>query len=142
MKKVRIETKETSLNKRLGSVFTLALYNGANILYAIDKINWLIMRRLGRFPNDGFKSLLHMVYNPVRKRFYEQVIMHASSSKSAFLPIRNQPELELEDGTFVRLILMAVCADAPEPVLKYEEFHEALLKDLRFKNLKTNINLN
>jgi len=31
---------------------------------------------------------------------------------------------------------MAVCADAPEPVLKYEEFHEALLKDPRFKNPK------
>jgi hypothetical protein len=67
--------------------------------------------------------------------------MHTSSPKSAFLPIRNQPELELEDGTFVRLILMAVCADAPEPVLKYEEFHEALSKGLRFKNLKANINL-
>ena len=53
--------------------------------------------------------------------------------KSAFLPVRSQPELELGDGTFVRLILMAVCADAPEPVLKYEEFHEALLKDPRFK---------
>jgi hypothetical protein len=141
MRKVRIEIKETSLNKRLGSVFTLALYDGANVLYTIDKIDWLIMRRLGRFPIDGFKSLLHMLYDPVRRRFYEQVIMHASSPKSAFLPIRNQPELELEDGTFVRLILMAVCADAPEPVLKYEEFHEALSKGLRFKNLKANINL-
>jgi hypothetical protein len=29
-------------------VFTLALYDGANILYAIDKIDWLIMRRLGK----------------------------------------------------------------------------------------------
>lgn len=122
-------------------MFALAIYDGANILCAIDKIDWLIMRRLGRFPVVGFKSLLHMVYNPVRKRFYEQVIMHACSPKSAFLPIRNQPELELEDGAFVRLILMAVCADAPEPVLKYEDFHEALSKDPRFKNLKTNINL-
>jgi hypothetical protein len=34
---------------------------------------------------------------------------------------------------------MAVCADAPEPALKYEEFHEALLKDLRFKNFKISI---
>jgi len=67
MRKVRIEIKEASLNKRLGSVFTLVLYDGANILYAIDKIDWLIMRRLGRFPIDGFKSLLHMLYNPVQK---------------------------------------------------------------------------
>ena len=141
MRKVRIEIKETSLNKRLGSVFTLALYDGANILYAIDKIDWLIMRRLGRFPIDGFKSLLHMLYDPVRRRFYEQVIMHASSPKSVFLPIRNQPQLELGDGTFVRLILMAVCADAPEPVLKYEDFHEALLKDPLLENLKANFKL-
>ena len=67
MKKVRIEIKETSLNKRLGSVFALAIYDGANILCAIDKIDWLIMRGLGRFPIDGFKSLLHMLYNPVKK---------------------------------------------------------------------------
>jgi len=141
MKKVRIEIKESSLNKKLGNVFTLALYDGANILYAIDKIDWLIMRRLGRFPIDGFKSLLHMLYDPVRRRFYEQVIMHASSPKSVFLPIRNQPQLELGDGTFVRLILMAVCADAPEPVLKYEDFHEALLKDPLLENLKANFKL-
>jgi hypothetical protein len=141
MRKVRIEIKETSLNKKLGSLFTLALYDGANILYAIDKIDWLITRRLGRFPIDGFKSLLHMLYDPARRRFYEQVIMHASSPKSAFLPTRNQPQLELEDGTFVRLILMAVCADGPEPVLKYEDFHEALLKDPQLENLKANIKL-
>jgi len=141
MRKVRIEIKESSLNKKLGNVFTLALYDGANILYAIDKIDWLIMRRLGRFPIDGFKSLLHMLYDPVRRRFYEQVIMHASSPKSVFLPIRNQPQLELGDGTFVRLILMAVCADAPEPVLKYEDFHEALLKDPLLENLKANFKL-
>jgi hypothetical protein len=141
MKKVRIEIKESSLNKKLGNVFTLALYDGANILYAIDKIDWLIMRRLGRFPIDGFKSLLHMLYDPVRRRFYEQVIMHASSPKSVFLPIRNQPQLKLGDGTFVRLILMAVCADAPEPVLKYEDFHEALLKDMLLENLKANFKL-
>jgi hypothetical protein len=99
------------------------------------------MRRLGRFPIDGFKSLLHMLYDPVRRRFYEQVIMHASSPKSVFLPIRNQPQLKLGDGTFVRLILMAVCADAPEPVLKYEDFHEALLKDMLLENLKANFKL-
>ena len=67
MKKVRIEIKETSLNKRLGSVFTLALYDGANICMLLIKLNWLIMRRLGRFLIDGFKSLLHMLYNPVQK---------------------------------------------------------------------------
>jgi hypothetical protein len=85
MKKVKAEIKESSLNKKLGNMFTLALYDGANILHAVDKIDWLIMRRLGRFPIDGFKSLLHMLYNQVRRRFYEQLIMHASSPKSAFL---------------------------------------------------------
>lgn len=141
MKKIRMEIKETSLNKKLGGTFTLILYDGANILYAIDKIDWLIMRKLGRFPVEGFKSLLHMLYDPVRKRFYEQVIMHASSPKSVFLPVRNQPNLELDEGTFVRLILLAVCADAPEPVLNYKQFREALLKDSQLKNLKANIKL-
>ena len=141
MKKIGMEIKETSLNKKLGSNFTLFLYDGANILYAIDKIDWLIMRKLGKFPIEGFKSLLHMLYDPIRKRFYEQVIMHASSPKSAFLPIRSQPQLALEEDTFVRLILLAVCADAPEPVLKYEEFREALLKDPQLKNLKANTKL-
>jgi len=35
----------------------------------------------------------------------------------------------------VRLVLM-VGVDAPEPVLKYEKFHEALSKDPRFKTSK------
>jgi hypothetical protein len=77
MKKIKVEIKESTLNKRLGSEFNLFVYDKANILYVLDKIDWLLIRKLGKFPLSEFKSLLHMIYNPIRKRFYEQVILHA-----------------------------------------------------------------
>jgi hypothetical protein len=139
MKKIKVEIKESTLNKKLGSEFNLFVHDKANVLYVLDKIDWLLIRKLGKFPLSEFKSLLHMIYDPTRKRFYEQVILHASSPKSLFIPVRNNPELELEDGTSIRLILLSVCADAPEPVLKYEEFYQVLFEDPHIKNyLKTN----
>jgi hypothetical protein len=41
MKKIKVEIKESTLNKRLGSEFSLFVYDKANILYVLDKIDCL-----------------------------------------------------------------------------------------------------
>ena len=76
MKRVRIIIKEKSINKRVGSEFLLFVYDEATILYAIDKIDWIIKRKAEKFPQRyRLKKVQH-------NRRYNQASHHQSSFDS------------------------------------------------------------
>jgi hypothetical protein len=135
MKRVKLIVLERSINKHVGKKFDLFLYDGATLLYAIKKVDGIIKRRAGKFPVEEYESLLHMTYNPVKKKFYEQVKISANTPTCGFLNARNDLQLKLPDETTVRLVLLAACGDAPEEIIDYQEFQEAILKDPVLKSI-------
>jgi len=138
MKKVRLLIKEKDINRKVRNEFLLFLYDNATILYAIDKIDWVIRRKVDKFPVKEFESLLHMTYNPKERRFYEQVIMHASTPTSKFVNIRQNVGMKLPDEVNILMILYPMCGH-PEVVLNYDEFIEKVSKDENLKFIKTNL---
>jgi hypothetical protein len=138
MKKVNLTIKEKDINKYVGNEFLLFLCDDATILYAINKIDWLIRRKVGKFPVKEFMSLLHMTYNPKERRFYEQVIMHAKTPTYTFINVRNDVFMKLPDETNILMILYPMCGH-PEIVLNYKQFLETILKDQSLKLIKNNL---
>lgn len=80
MKNIRLLLDGKWIKDYVKGELNLYLFNGATVLYAIAKVDWIIRRRVGKFPIQEFESLLHMLYNPPKGSFYEQVVMHASSN--------------------------------------------------------------
>lgn len=132
MKNVRLLLDGKWIKDYVKGELNLYLFDGATVLYALAKVDWIIRRRFGKFPIKEFESLLHMLYNPLKGCFYEQVVMHASSN-SEFLPARNNPFLNLLDNTKIHLLLWAECGTI-EPVLSPREFHEKASCDENLRN--------
>jgi len=103
-----------------------------NIIDVINEVDKVI-RGKGEFPSKHYKSLLHCVYNPVEERFYEQAGINAYTKLQKFLDVRNNPKMELPDGTLVILIPEGGCITAREEVLDYETFRRAVSKHLSYR---------
>ncbi len=103
MKRVKLFVHEPSINKLLGREFNLLLNENAHIIDAIDEVDKVIKRK-GSFPVRQYGSLLHMVYNPVEKRFYEQVAISAHKQSGQMLNLRGNSTQELPDGITMVLI--------------------------------------
>jgi len=69
-----------------------------------------------------------MVYNPVEKRFYEQVAITAYRVSGQMLNVRPSPTQELPDGITVILIPAGGCIGTWEEVIDYEKFLSTISK--------------
>ena len=136
MKRVKLIILDPEINKSVGKEFILFLYDEANILYAIDKIDGFIRRKVGKFPSKYFNSLLHMTYHSVEKRFYEPIGIHFTPT-SNFTPIRNDPKLKLPDETSIKIVWTG--CKGGESGLEYDKFREGLLEDKSLKYIKNNL---
>jgi hypothetical protein len=68
MKRIKLIVHQPSINEVIGSELTLILPNKANLIDTINEVDKLIIGK-GVFPLSDYRSLLHMVYNPVENRF-------------------------------------------------------------------------
>ena len=124
MKKITVEIQESGINEKIGKKITLFLYEKANFIDVIKKIDKIILRR-GKFPSDYYGCLLHWIYNPIENRFYEQSGIHVSSPSQPFINVRNDPQMKLPYDTTIILLPTGPCASSPDKVLSYKEFSEA-----------------
>jgi len=127
MKRVKIFVHQPSINKIIGLELNLLLDEDANIIDAINEIDRVIKGK-GNFPVLHYGSLLHMVYNPVEKRFYEQVAITAHIQSGQMLNLRANPTKELPDGITIILIPAGGCIGAWEEAIDYEKFLSASSK--------------
>lgn len=118
VKRVRLILRDPDLNKMLGNELSLSLEDSTNVVDVIKKVDELILDK-GRFPIVGCKSLLHLTFHPLEKRFYRHVALTAYSKSERFLNVRNSPELILPDETTVVLAL-TICSSDWEPIAKLE----------------------
>jgi len=129
MKKVRLIVQQNEINELVGKEFEFSLYDGATIIDAIVELDKEISAK-GKFPIKEYHSLLHMIYNPIENRIYDHIIIIAFSGPQPYIDVKHKPESKLPDGTTIKMILKAICGDvAPEKVVDYEAFHQAMLKE-------------
>jgi len=118
MKKVTLILRDPDINRMLGDRFELLLDDEANVVDVIRRMDEIILGK-GEFPVKGFKSLLHLTFHPVEKRFYTHVALTAYSHSERFLDVRGNPALTLPDGTVVVLAL-TICSSPWEEIVNPE----------------------
>jgi hypothetical protein len=119
------------LSEILGDEVDLALDDGATILDVIDAVDDILAEK-GGFPIIGYGSLLHMVYNPIEERFYNQVAITAygiDGDERTILNIRENPRQELADVTTIILVPEGVCITDFEKPIEYPEFLKVIKLD-------------
>lgn len=115
MKKVTLILRDPDINRMIGTQIELSLHDRANILDMIQKVDKIIGEK-GPFPVEGFKSLLHLTFNPVENRFYEHVALTAYCRSQRFLNVRANPTLILPNRVTVVLAL-TICGGEWEEVV-------------------------
>lgn len=125
MKLVKLKVLDSSLREIIGGDFSICLPDDANILDLITKID---DTRKGEFFMKNYPeyhSLLHMMWNPIDKRFYRQIALSAYTSDNKFLEVRKNPKLVLPDGLTVFLGL-GLCKSESEEIVDFETFQKLM----------------
>jgi len=128
MKSVTLKVLDSSLKQVIGGEFSVQLQEEANVLDLIKQID---ASRKGQFFIKGYpeyRSLLHMMWNPVKKRFYKQIALSAYMQDNLFFEVRKKPYLALPDGLTIFLGL-GLCKSEHEEIVNYETFLQATTKD-------------
>lgn len=117
MKKVTVIIRQREINKFFPQAFQLILKDEASIIDTVKAVDEEIKKKANVFPFGKYKSLLHMVYHPIAKRFYKQVAIHANI-KNKPINIRENLTAPLPDETTVILIPENGCqTDWEEPIV-------------------------
>ena len=106
----------------------MTLTDEANILHVISEIDarWKGKLFLKNYPE--YRSLLHMTWNPVEKRFYKQIALSAYAKNRRFVEVRKDPYRSLPDGGKIFLGL-GLCKSVHEETVDYDTFQRAIAKD-------------
>ena len=121
MKRVKLVVREYPINRFFGGDFEFSLDDGASVIDVIEELDRLICG-MGSFPFKEYRSVLHMVYNPVEDRFYKQVAVSAYAVPRELLNVQENPRMKLPDGTTVVLVPTGGCMSEWEDVIDYEVF--------------------
>lgn len=97
MKRIKLFIHEPSINKVVGRELDLLLNDRASLVSAISEVDKIINSK-GSSPVPDYRSLLHMIYNPVENTFYKQVAITAYNQSGHRLNIRDDPKKELPEG--------------------------------------------
>ncbi len=125
MKRIRLVIYEPSINKIVGRELNLQLDDEANLVDAIKEVDKIIIGKES-FPVPHYRSLLHMIYNPVENRFYKQVAIRAHAESDPRLDIREDPRKKLPERTTIIIIPAGGCISEWEEALNYEIFLKAI----------------
>ena len=121
MKQIKLIVIDSDLKAVLGGEFSILLQDDANVLDLINKID---TSRKGQFfikNYPEYHSLLHLMWNPIEKRFYRQIALSAYAKDNKFFEVRKNPHLKLPDGLTIYLGL-GLCKSESEEVVDFETF--------------------
>jgi len=127
MKRVKLVIHESLVNKLIGAELLLQLDDKANCIDVINEVDRLINER-GGFPLQEYRSLLHMVYDPIKNRFYNQVAVSAYKEAEGMINLRVDPRQQLPADVTVVLIPAGGCISEWEDAVDFEEFSKAVQK--------------
>jgi len=126
MKSITLFIHEPLINSVLGTRIDLSLEK-ASLLDVLNEVDKMIDSEKS-FPVPGYRSLLHMIYNPVENRFYKQVALTAYTKFGEMVNVRDNPMGELPDKINIVLVPTGGCISEWEEAIKYEEFAGRMVK--------------
>jgi hypothetical protein len=129
MKKVKLKILDSSLKEVLGGEFNINLDEEADILDLIIRID---SSKKGQFFIKGYpeyRSLLHLMWNPIEKRFYRQIALSAYTKDNKFFEVRKNPQLVLPDGLTIFLGL-GLCKSEYEEIVDFETLQKLMRNSL------------
>jgi hypothetical protein len=136
MKQVKLKILDSSLKEVLGGEFNIKLDDEADILDLIIKVD---STQKGRFfikNYPEYRSLLHLMWNPIEKRFYRQIALSAYTKDNQFFEVRKNPQLTLPDGLTIFLGL-GLCKSEYEEIVDFETLQKLMRNSLgKHNNLK------
>ncbi|MFQ6068597.1 MAG: hypothetical protein ACE5KD_03540, partial [Candidatus Bathyarchaeia archaeon] len=124
MKKVKIVITDSSLKDIIGKELNLCLYDNANFIHVLKKIDICTKGDFVMRDYPEYHSLFHMIWNPIEQRIYKQIATSAYKGRE-FFDIRRNPQSVLPDGLTIYLGL-GLCKSEAEEVISYEKFKEAV----------------
>jgi hypothetical protein len=125
MKCAKLKVLDSFLKEVIGGEFNIHLQDEANILDLIKKIDDTRKGRIFIKTYPEYHSLLHMMWNPIEKRFYKQIALSAYSKDNKFFEARKNPYLELPDGLTIFLGL-GLCKSEGEEIVDFETFKKEM----------------
>jgi hypothetical protein len=129
MKQVKLKILDSSLKEVLGGEFNINLDDEADILDLITKID---ATKKGEFfikNYPEYRSLLHLMWNPIEKRFYRQIALSAYTKDNEFFEVRKNPQLVLPDGLTIFLGL-GLCKSESEEIVDFETLQKLMRNSL------------
>ena len=129
MKQVKLKVIDSSLKEVLGGEFTINLEDEADILDLIKKID---ATRKGQFfikNYPEYHSLLHLMWNPIEKRFYRQIALSAYTKDNKFFEVRKNPQLKLPDELTIYFGL-GLCKSESEEIVGFETLQKLIKNSL------------
>ena len=129
MKRVNLKILDSALKDVVGGEFTIQLNDKDTILHLLNKLD---ETRSGQFfikKYPEYRSLLHMLWHPVERRFYKHVALSAYTKNNVFWEVRKHPELVLPAGVTIYLGL-GLCKSEGEEIVDYETFQRIIQNKL------------
>ena len=123
MKKIKLCIHEPTINKVIEREQNLVLDEEASLVDSIKEVDKILIGK-GGFPVKDYRSLLHMVYNPVENRFYKQVAVTAYDKSGQTINVRENPREVLPQNITITLIPAGGCISEWEEVVDYAVFAE------------------
>jgi len=117
MKRVTFVIRDPDVNRVLGNEVVLSLADEANIIDVIRRVDELIAEKTSVFPVKGCRSLLHLTFHPVERRFYSHAALTAYSPTERFIDVRGDVGSPLPDGAVVVLAL-TICGGDWEQIVE------------------------
>ncbi len=108
----------------IGKEVNLYLHDNADFIHVLRKIDVCTKGKFLMKDYPEYRSLLHMVWNPVEKRIYKQIATSAYKDRD-FFDVRKNPRGVLPNGVTIYLGL-GLCKTEAEDVISYERFREAI----------------
>jgi hypothetical protein len=72
---------------------------------------------------------LHLMWNPIEKRFYRQIALSAYTKDNKFFEVRKNPQLVLPDGLTIFLGL-GLCKSEYEEIVDFETLQKLMRNSL------------
>jgi len=119
MKKITFVIRDPDINKVLGNQVELLMDEKANIIDVIKKVDELIKYKTNSFPVKGCRSLVHLTFHPIERRFYNHAALTAYSQTEKFLDVKTNLDSPLPDGVVVVLAL-TICSGEWEQIVDME----------------------
>ena len=111
--------QQSEVGRFIKGPLELSLKEGGSILDVLKLVDEEILKRAGKFPVKGYKSLVQMVYHPVQNRFYKQVAIQGYSGPGCFFKLRENPKMPLPNGVTIILVPEGPCISEAEDVVDW-----------------------